>query len=84
VSKYSYDWQSDNSYTTSTDSNGDSHVYGTNLRTGSMWNTTISRDGSMNGWDSRGNYWTYDTNGTYMNLGTGEICIGEGLARICS
>ena len=80
-----YDWQSDNLYTWSRRSNGTTDVQGSNLRTGSMWNTTIKADGSMTGWDKNLNYWTYDRrSGTYMNLGTGQICVGEGVARVCT
>jgi hypothetical protein len=41
-------------------------------------------DGSMRGSDSKMNPWTYDAGSkTYMNLGTGKMCRGEGLARTC-
>ena len=73
-SGYSYDYQSGNSYNYNTDSRGETKVYGNNYNTGSMWNTTIEKDGDMKGFDSKGNYWNYDNkSGTYYNFGTGEI-----------
>jgi len=75
---------SGNTYFWHKDSSGNTQVNGMNLNTGSMWQTEIKRDGSMNGWDKNFNPWTYDSKTkTYMNLGTGTMCIGEGYARIC-
>jgi hypothetical protein len=81
----SYDFQSGNIYTWRKSDDGTTKVNGTNLNTGSMWNTTIKPNGSMTGWDSKMNPWTYDAKSkTYMNLGTGQMCIGEGYARVCT
>ncbi len=75
---------SGNSYSWSKNGDGSTHVNGANLYTGSMWNTTIQPSGSMNGLDKNFNPWTYDANSKfYMNLGTGKMCVGEGLARTC-
>ena len=83
-SRTTYDWQSGNTYTTRKRYNGDTDVNGVNLNTGSTWNTTIKPNGSMNGTDSKMNPWTYDSRTkTYMNYGTGQMCVGEGAARTC-
>ena len=80
-----YDWQSGNIYSWRTSANGNTDVNGMNLNTGSMWNTTIKPNGSMTGTDGKMNPWTYDAKSkTYMNLGTGQMCIGEGYARVCT
>lgn len=79
-----YDWSSGNIYNWRSTPSG-THVDGMNMNTGSMWQTDIRKNGSMSGWDSNMNPWTYDAGTkTYMNLGTGKLCVGEGLARICS
>lgn len=79
-----YDYQSGNVYTWTKDSTGTTHVQGSNLNTGSMWNTTINKNGSMQGFDKNMNSWSYDSQtGTYMNYGTGKTCIGKGAARSC-
>jgi hypothetical protein len=84
-SGYTYDWRSGNSYTWSHGYDGTINVRGYNLNTGGMWNTTIEPNGSMHGFDSNTNYWTYDSRtGTYMNMGTGTICTGKGYARVCN
>jgi hypothetical protein len=84
-SRTTYDWRSGNTYTTRKGFNGDTEVSGFNANTGSTWNTTIKPDGSMNGYDSKMNPWSYDaTTGTYINYGTGKMCFGEGAARVCS
>jgi len=80
-----YDWQSGNSYTWRKSLSGDTNVNGWNVNTGSMWNTTIKPNGSMNGYDSQMNPWTYDSRTkTYINYGTGKMCVGEGATRVCS
>jgi hypothetical protein len=80
----SYDVQSGNSYRWRKSPDGVTKVDGMNLNTGSMWNTTIKPNGSMNGWDSQMNPWSYDSRSkTYMNYGTGKMCVGEGYARSC-
>lgn len=79
-----YDWQSGNSYTVTPGFNGGAHIRGFNLNTSSMWNTDIDARGNMRGFDANGDYWTYNRGSkTYMNLGTGRMCIGEGYARTC-
>lgn len=83
--KTTYDYQSGNLYTTSPTYNGGVRVQGSNMNTGAMWNAEIDRKGNQRGTDSSGNYWTYDQGSkTYMNLGTGKMCTGEGYARICN
>lgn len=80
-----YDWQSGNSYSWYRDSLGSTNVNGMNLGTGSMWQTQIRRNGSMTGWDKDLNYWSYDAGTkTYINFGTGTLCVGEGYARVCT
>lgn len=77
-----YDWRSGNSYRWQRDFNGDTRVSGMNLYTGSMWRQTIKPDGSMTGTDSKMNPWRYDSKTkTYMNFGTGEMCVGSGASR---
>jgi hypothetical protein len=79
------DPQSGNVYNWRKDSRGNTHVDGMNLYNGSMWQTDIKPNGSMTGTDKNFNYWNYDAKSkTYMNLGTGELCIGEGYARVCT
>lgn len=46
--------------------------YGSNMNTGSQWNSRSSGSSSY-GTDSRGNDWSYNRNsGVYQNYGTGE------------
>jgi hypothetical protein len=79
-----YDWQSGNTYTVRPRLNGGVHVDGYNLNNDSMWNTDIDRRGNMRGYDADSNPWSYDSGSkTYMNYGTGRMCIGEGYARSC-
>jgi hypothetical protein len=81
----SYDWQSGNVYRWRKPGDGTTRVDGSNLNTGSMWNTTIKPNGSMSGTDSNFNMWNYDAGSkTYMNYGTGKMCVGEGYARVCT
>ena len=78
-----YDWQSGNMYHWNSDVLGNTHVYGHNFRTGSMWNTSIRRNGDMSGWDKNFNSWNYNAGtGTYVNS-NGHRCIGHGYARTC-
>jgi hypothetical protein len=84
TSRYTYDTESGNSYSTRRRPNGDTVVNGFNYNTGSAWNTTIKPNGSMNGTDSALNPWTYDgRSGTYTNFGTGVTCFGKGALRTC-
>jgi hypothetical protein len=81
----SYDWRSGNSYRWRKNYDGSTTVNGSNLQTGSTWRTQIKPDGSMRGTDSDYNSWTYNPRSkTYMNYGTGQICTGEGYARVCT
>lgn len=81
---YKYDYKTGNSYSTYTDSVGNTYVRGFNTKTGSTWNTTIENDGDMRGTDSGGNYWNYNRGSkTYMNYGTGKTCYGSGAYRTC-
>jgi hypothetical protein len=78
-----YDWRSGNSYTWRKDSTGTTKLNGLNLNTGSTWNTQIKRNGDMSGFDSRGNYWSYDKQtGNYFST-DGTICFGKGPTRTC-
>lgn len=80
----SFDYLSGNSYRWSRDLDGSTRVNGTNIYTGSTWKQTIKPDGSMTGWDSKMNPWQYDSRTkTYMNFGTGEMCVGSGASRYC-
>lgn len=80
-----YDWQSGNSYTTTTRPGGGANVNGYNMNNGSMWNTQIDPRGNQQGTDANGNMWNYNAGTkTYMNYGTGKMCTGEGYARICN
>lgn len=77
-SGYKYDWKTGNSYNWNTNSTGETRVQGINTKTGSMWNTTIENDGDMKGFDSKGNYWNYNSKSdSYYNYGTGEQRIGD-------
>lgn len=81
---YTYDPSTGNEYHTSPGYNGSTEVDGYNYNTGSTWNTTIERDGDMNGVDSDGNHWDYDSGTeTYYNYGTGKTCTGSGDLRTC-
>ena len=81
----SYDWRSGNSYRWRKNYDGSTNVNGSNPATGSTWRTQIKPDGSMRGTDSDFNPWTYNPRTkTYMNYGTGQICTGEGYARVCT
>ncbi|MBN2896139.1 MAG: hypothetical protein JXK05_09660 [Campylobacterales bacterium] len=80
-----YDLTSGNSYTWSKGYDGTTHMSGMNLNTGSTWSADYQKDGSMRGFDSKMNMWSYDSgSGTYINYGTGRMCIGKGAARICN
>ena len=80
-----YDWRSGNRYSWYQDSLGTTHVRGSNGITGSMWRSTIDKDGQQRGTDSNGNMWRYNPDtGSYINYGTGEMCFGRGAIRTCS
>lgn len=80
-----YDWRSGNWYHWTREPGGDTNVRGLNVNTGSIWHTTINPDGSMRGTDKNFNLWRYDANTeVYINFGTGEMCTGEGLSRVCT
>ena len=80
-----YDSQSGNMYNWQRDSMGNTHVQGSNMQNGTMWNQEIDRHGNQRGIDSRGNSWTYDRDsGNYYNYGTGKMCTGHGAARVCN
>lgn len=79
-----YDWRTGNSYSTYSDSQGTT-LHGFNSRTGSQWRIRQNNDGSYNGWDANGNYFSGDhRSGSYYNLGTGTVCVGKGYARVCN
>src|SRR5262245_30175672 len=74
-----YDWRTGNSYFGSQGIDGSTTVWAFNSHTGSQWNTTIQRNGDMNGMDSRGGFWQYDGNtGNYWNT-RGRMCFGKGI-----
>jgi hypothetical protein len=50
-SGYKYDPRSGNSYNWYQQSDGSTNVRGSNLNTGSQWNTTIKPNGDQNGLD---------------------------------
>ena len=78
-----YDSNSGNLYNWSRDYSGNTTVYGNNARTGSTWNQTIDRYGSMRGMDSDYNLWSYDKqSGVYLNS-NGTVCFGSGRNRTC-
>ena len=80
-----FDWRSGNSYRWGKEPDGTTKVRGSNLNTGSTWNTTIRPDGSMRGTDSDMNPWSYnERTKTYINYGTGKMCVGEGYAGVCT
>ena len=80
---YTYNYQTGSAYTTT--NNGDTtEVNGYNYNTGASWNTTIDRNGNQSGYDSSGNYWTYDSaSGNYYNS-NGTSCFGKGIGRMCN
>lgn len=81
--KTTYDWQTGNSYTTTT-TGSDTHVRGLNTNTGSTWNTTIDSSGNQRGVDAKGNVWQQNkATGTYINS-NGKVCTGKGAARVCT
>ncbi|MEO7890998.1 MAG: hypothetical protein ABIW19_13435 [Vicinamibacterales bacterium] len=85
TSGHTYDWRSGNVYNWTTSPTGSTTVRGMNMANGSIWNSTIKPDGSQTGTDKNLNYWTYNARtGTYMNMGTGQICTGQGAARLCT
>jgi hypothetical protein len=78
-----YDWRSGNWYHWYSAFDGSTHVQGFNWNTGSQWRTTIRPNGDMQGWDSRGDFWRYDSRtGNYWNS-NGTFCTGRGYARTC-
>ena len=82
-SNYHYDYETGNSYSSHSDSLGTT-TYGNNARTGSNWEIRQNRNGTYDGRDSKGNYFTGDnTTGHYYNFGTGKTCYGKGAARTC-
>jgi hypothetical protein len=79
------DLRSGNRYSWTNNSDGSTDVRGSNVYTGSLWRTHIEPNGSMRGTDSDFNPWRYNSStGTYINYGTGTICIGSGVTRVCS
>lgn len=83
-SSYTYDRQSGNRYTTTTNPDGSAEVRGNNYQTGARWRTTIDADGQQRGTDADGNRWKYNpTTGRYYNYGTGQTCTGTGNRRTC-
>ena len=84
-SRTTYDWQSGDTYTTRKRPNGETEVSGFNANAGSMWKRDQAKLLQMIGYDSKMNPWTYDAEtGTYFNYGTGKMCFGGGVARVCN
>tara|TARA_B100000282_G_C31268448_1_gene281031 strand:- start:35 stop:364 length:330 start_codon:yes stop_codon:yes gene_type:complete len=82
--KYEYDYQSGNSYTICDNGAGGTSLNGVNLNNGTTWSQQQNRDGTYNGVDGSGNFYTGDNNtGYYNNFGTGEMCFGTGSLRTC-
>ncbi len=81
---FTYDQKSGNTYNTIQAPDGGATVYGNN-NDGEIWSGTIDNKGNQHGMDVNGHYWTYDAaSGNYINYGTGEICFGKGVNRVCS
>jgi hypothetical protein len=79
-----YNNNNGNSYRVTPTYGGGARVNGFNYNTGAAWNTNIQNNGNMNGVDSRGNYWNYNSNsGTYFNS-NGVTCFGKGAFRTCN
>lgn len=82
-----YDWRTGNRYQVEHHNDifeQDTHIRGSNIYTGSRWETTIDNDGDMRGRDADGNSWQYDSGSrSYQNVGTGKTCVGSGPARTC-
>lgn len=55
--------------------NGSKEVSCTNPQTGAQWSTTIKKDGSMSGYNAKGEYWYKNTSGMYHNTTTGEVTV---------
>lgn len=80
-----YDRQSGNSYYWSRGPDGSTNIQGYNTRTEARWNRTIKPNGNQSGWDSRGNYWQYNSGtGYYHNYGTGRTCFHKVTLWTCN
>ena len=80
-----YDRQSGNSYYWSRGPDGSTNIRVYNTRTEVRWNRTIKPNGDQNGWDSRGNYWQYNSGtGYYHNYGTGRTCLHKVTLWTCN
>jgi hypothetical protein len=82
-SRTAFDWRSGNSYSISRDCSNITQVRAFNVRTGSIWRTTIQPDGDMTGTDSEFNLWSYDAQSGFYFSTSGRTCFGRGAARIC-
>ena len=81
--QYKYDYQSGNSYQVC-DNFGNTTIFGSNARTGSMWSQTQQSNGNYFGTDRGGNFYSGNNNTRYYhNTGTGKTCYGTGYARTC-
>jgi hypothetical protein len=78
-----YDWTTGNTYNWTRASDGITHLRGSNLNTGSLWQTTIKPNGDMSGLDKDANYWTYNARTKIYTNTNGTFCVGEGPARSC-
>jgi hypothetical protein len=79
-----YDYNTGSTYTTTPMYGGGAQVNGYNSRTGSTWNSTYQSNGQMSGTNSKGQYWTGNSQtGYYHNYTTGRTCYGTGYARTC-
>jgi hypothetical protein len=79
-----FDYRS-NTYYTVCDNPSFVTIQGNNFNNGSNWNERQNHNGTYNGTDSKGNFYQGDNNtGYYQNLGTGRMCTGKGVGRICN
>jgi hypothetical protein len=80
---YTCDYSSGNCYYTNPSWNGGVDVRGYNWQNGSQWSQHVDPNGDQHGFDSKGNYWRYDSgSGNYWNS-DGTVCYGTGASRQC-
>ena len=71
---YRYDWATRNSFSWYAYSPDVAKERGHAWNTGSHWASKVRTDGSLSGWNEKGNYWRYDSGSKlYYNYSTGEI-----------
>lgn len=75
-----------NAYETYDNGLGDTTTRGSNLDTGSTWESTASANGDQRGTDKNGDSWQYrESDGFYSKFGSGggTVCSGKGANRVC-